>query len=240
MISLRDGNRLIMMKEYPKMKYLITILILLIGGSWSSFANSNPLNQWKVSCRATTVHKERKTWIFKTGKNRCGKGTSFGQRAEIKSNSISPNHKGSYVFESTTSIKAKSPRKFSFFQIHDGRHNFCNPPLSINVLPNGSLELKSGLQNSKECKVKYVWSKGASIKFDGSKQRFKVRLDFDGKGGIITNVWVDKKLQATQLYKVINKSYGSKGYYLKHGSYSSDSFKYEIRSKNMRVKRVAS
>ena len=124
------------------LKLLVTALLAFILATTSPL-QALPLNQWKISCGVDkgSIKKRGRVWIFRTSANQCS-GGSWTQRAEIRSEKISPNRRGTFLFQTIISMKARNRGKFDIFQIHDGR-NGCAPPLKITVLSSGRIELVS-------------------------------------------------------------------------------------------------
>lgn len=216
-------------------------------------AHSNPLNQWKVSCAVDkgSQTKSGNVLTFKTSKNRC-KGGTFSQRSEIKSNHISPKHKGTYEFRSTIAFKSSAFEKFDIFQIHDSRSG-CAPPLKLTVLKDASLTFISHYQtsddktaaNKKKLKCDNVpslttkYSRQKLYK-SGVAQDLIVRVAFNGDGGFKVSVFLDGKFQMEGAYtpSQAGDHYKSPHFYFKHGVYSKNMFDYTLTSADMKVVRV--
>ncbi|MBB93771.1 MAG: hypothetical protein CML68_04080 [Rhodobacteraceae bacterium] len=224
------------------------LLSLLAGAalllSQSLPASANPLNTWQVSCAADpgSITRKGKTWTFKTSTNHCPGGV-WKQRAEIYSDRVNPTHKGTYLFRSTVSMTAGTNEKFDIFQIHDGRHG-CAPPLKVDVLPSGQIELTSDLKTGpgESCERGALGrsARQGVIRRDGTPQLLEVIIDFNGLGGFDAFVRVDGTLQVSGSYMPPTGAqyFQSKFFYFKHGVYSQRMFPYVLTSEGMTVKKV--
>lgn len=205
---------------------------------------ANPLNKWQVSCGADpgSIVRKGKTWVFRTSTNHCPGGI-WKQRAEIYSDRVKPNHKGAYLFSATVAMDAGTNEKFDIFQIHDGRRG-CAPPLKLDVLPSGQLELTSDLKTGAgESCVRGTLGHSAGrnvIRRDGTRQLLEVIIDFNGRGGFDAFVSVDGQLQVSGTYNppIGQQYFKSKFFYFKHGVYSQRIFPYVLTSEGMRVRKV--
>ena len=227
------------------MKNLAPFIAVLIVTFVGAVAQANPLNQWRVSCGVDkgAIQKKGKTHIFKTSTNHCIGGT-FNQRAEIKSEKVSRNHKGKYQFTSIIRMTNDKNEKFDIFQMHDGRDG-CAPPLKVTVLSNGRFKLEADYKTGKgESCVRDVFSqsRNSSVVFkrNGQPQQLDVSVDFLGKQRFSVQVFLDGKLAAQGDYSPPEgKGYiTSKHFYFKHGVYSKRMFDYQMISQNMSVKRI--
>ena len=223
------------------------LLILAIVIAQPTTADAQALNKWKISCGVDkgAIVKKGKTWTFRTSSNHCVGGT-FNQRAELTSDRVKPNHKGSYRFQSFVSITSSKTERFDIFQIHDGR-NGCAPPLKLEVQPNGQLTLtgdyKIGDEPGENCVRDIVSSSGGSkarFKRDGTEQKLDVIVSFTGDSGFDVFVLVDdaQQLSGSYRYSADKGYFRSKYFYFKHGVYSKNPFPYTLVSRNMKVKRV--
>ncbi len=205
---------------------------------------ATPLDRWQVSCSVQkgSITRKGRTWVFKTSPNMCPGGV-FTQRAEIYTDRVRPNHKGSYLFEAHISMRTDTTEKFGVFQMHDGRLG-CAPPLKLDVLPSGRLELVSDYKTGPgESCVRGKLTERASpakIRRDGTEQKLAVLVDFDGSGGFYVAVWLDDALQLDGTYRLPPGQgyFKSEFFYFKHGVYSQRMFDYVLVSRDMRVKRV--
>lgn len=227
------------------MKNLAPFIAVLIVTFVGAVAQANPLNQWRVSCGVDkgAIQKKGKTHIFKTSTNHCTGGT-FNQRAEIKSEKVSRNHKGKYQFTSIIRMTNDKNEKFDIFQMHDGRDG-CAPPLKVTVLSSGRFKLEADYKTGKgESCVRDVFSqsRNSSVVFkrNGQPQQLDVSVDFLGKQRFSVQVFLDGKLAAQGDYSPPEgKGYiTSKHFYFKHGVYSKRMFDYQMISQNMSVKRI--
>ena len=227
------------------MKKLAPFIAVLIVTFVGAVAQATPLNQWRVSCGVDkgAIQKKGKTHIFKTSTNHCTGGT-FNQRAEIKSEKVSRNHKGKYQFTSIIRMTNDKNEKFDIFQMHDGRDG-CAPPLKVTVLSSGRFKLEADYKTGKgESCVRDVFSqsRNSSVVFkrNGQPQQLDVSVDFLGKQRFSVQVFLDGKLAAQGDYSPPEgKGYiTSKHFYFKHGVYSKRMFDYQMISQNMSVKRI--
>lgn len=213
------------------------------------FAQTAPLqalslNQWSISCSVDkgAIKRRANVWTFRTSTNRCSNG-SWKQRAEIKSEKISPNRKGAYLFQTTISMTTRKREKFDIFQIHDGRSG-CAPPLKVTVLASGHIELVSEINKNagRQCIKRRLFSRISRGRFrrDGTEQELKVLVDFDGRGGFDVTVWIDDVRQTSGRYErpAGKGAYKSRYFYFKHGVYSPRVFPYKMTSRGMNVSRV--
>jgi hypothetical protein len=206
--------------------------------------SANPLNKWKVSCGADpgSIVQKGRTWTFRTSKNHCPGGV-WNQRAELSTDRVSPRHKGAYLFRSTVAMNAGTNERFDIFQIHDGRHG-CAPPLKVDVLPNGQIDLISDLKTGAgESCVRGALGRSARgniIRRDGTPHLLEVIIDFNGRGGFNAFVKVDGKLQVSGTYDPPSDArfFKSEFFYFKHGVYSQRIFPYVLTSQDMTVKKV--
>ena len=225
------------------MKALILAAVMALGATGAALAT--PLNQWSVSCSVDkgSIQKKGKIRIFKTSTNRCSGGT-FNQRAEIKSETVSRNHKGKYQFTSTISMTSNSNEKFDIFQMHDGRDG-CAPPLKVTVLSNGRFKLEADYKIGKgEACVRDVFAQSTKsnvvFRRSGQLQQLDILVDFLGEQRFLVQVFLDGTLAAQGSYSPPegNGYVTSKHFYFKHGVYSKNMFDYEMISQNMSVKRI--
>ncbi len=123
------------------------------------------------------------------------------------------------------------------FSVHDGRHG-CAPPLSIRVRSNGKIYLEGDYKTGpgERCrrdvlKTKYLGNQ--RIKRDGTEQKFRVDLDFNGKGAFGIEVYINNALTAKSNYKFEEgKGYiKSKKFFFKHGVYSRHMFAFQATAK---------
>ncbi len=207
-------------------------------------AGATPLSKWQVSCGVDpgAIVRDGKTWVFRTSSNHCPGGV-WKQRAEIFTDRIKPTHKGAYLFSATVAMEAGTNEKFDIFQIHDGRRG-CAPPLKVDVLPSGRIELTSDLKTGpgESCERGALGRSASSkvIRRDGTRHLLEVVIDFDGRGGFDAFVSVDKKLQVSGTYKppVGTRYFQSEFFFFKHGVYSQRIFPYVLTSQDMKVKKV--
>ncbi|MFY0692231.1 MAG: hypothetical protein JXR14_09965 [Paracoccaceae bacterium] len=224
------------------LSFLLAVVVLCL--TQSSPVAANPLNKWQVSCGADpgSIVRKGKTWIFRTSTNHCPGGV-WKQRAEIYTDRVKPTHKGAYLFSATVAMDAGTNEKFDIFQIHDGRRG-CAPPLKVEVLPSGQIELTSDLKTGPgESCVRGALGRSSTrgvIRRDGTSQLLEVIIDFDGQGGFGAFVRVDGKLQVTGSYSPPSGAqyFQSKFFFFKHGVYSQRIFPYVLNSKEMTVKKV--
>lgn len=218
--------------------------LVAASSTYASPLQAQSLNQWAISCGVDkgAIRKRGRVWTFRTSANQCS-GGSWTQRAEIRSETISPTRRGSYLFQTIISMKARNRGKFDIFQIHDGR-NGCAPPLKVTVLSSGRIELVSEINkdDGRHC-IRQNLSARVSrgkIRRDGTEQELKVLVGFDGNGGFVATVWIDGKIQTSGHYErpAIEGAYRSKYFYFKHGVYSPQTFTYEMVSRGMKVSKV--
>lgn len=214
---------------------------------WTAPASAaGPLDTWSVSCGADkgAITRKGRTWTFRTSRNHCPGGI-FKQRAEISTRKVQPNHAGSYLFESRIAMKTARRDRFSVFQIHDGRHG-CAPPLMVNVMPSGQIELTSDVKTGpgESCiRGKLGTSRSRrTILRDGTVHLLRVLITFDGRGGFAATVWVDGNMHVSGTFRPSDKpaaeAHRPKFFYFKHGVYTQHVFAYVMTSENMRVRRV--
>lgn len=228
---------------YVELKLFAVALFVLVLAQ-AIPAQALPLNQWSISCSVGkgAIKRRANVWTFRTSKNKCSNG-SWKQRAEIRTEKISPNHKGAYLFRTTVAMTARRREKFDIFQIHDGRSG-CAPPLKLTVLGSGQIELVSEINKNsgKRCIRTRLSSRFSRdrLKRDGTEQELKVLVEFDGRGGFVATVWIDGVVQISGTYKSpsIKGAYKSRHFYFKHGVYSPKIFTYEMTSRGMKVAKV--
>ena len=227
------------------MKILLPFIVILTAVFVSAPSVATPLNQWSVSCSVDkgSIRKKGKIRTFKTSTNHCPGGT-FNQRAEIKSKTVSRNHKGNYLFTSTISMKSNSKEKFDIFQMHDGRDG-CAPPLKVTILGNGRFKLRADYKTGKgEACIRDVFAQSiksnVAFKRNGELQKLEVFVDFLGQQSFSVQVFLNGNLAAQGNYSPPEgQAYvASKHFYFKHGVYSKHMFDYEMISQNMSVKRI--
>lgn len=229
------------------LRFVFQFLIIVVTFALAQTAKATPLNEWRISCGVDNgaIVKKGKTRTFRTSSNHCPGGT-FNQRAEISTGSVPPNHKGTYLFSSTISMSSTSRERFDVFQIHDERWG-CAPPLKLEVMGNGRLSLDSeykiGSAPGDNCRKNRPFSDQASqarIQRDGTEYLLEVVVDFDGAGGFRIWIRLDGSTQITGQYAPPRGQgyFDSKKFYFKHGVYSKNMFPYELKSTNMRVRRV--
>jgi hypothetical protein len=205
---------------------------------------ATPLNRWQVSCGADagSIRKEGKARIFRTSTNHCPGGI-FTQRAEIYTDRVAPTTKGAYLFTAHLAMTSPVAEKYDIFQMHDGRRG-CAPPLKLTVLKSGRMELTSDLKTGPGESCQRGWlDRGptpARFRRDGTEQKLEVLVNFDGRGGFAATVWLDGPVQLQGAYKVPEdpKFFRSDFFYFKHGVYSERMFRYEMRSRDMQVRKV--
>jgi len=195
---------------------------------------------WKISCSVDkgSITRKNGNWLFRTSKNKC-KGGIFKQRAEINSlKAISARDKVKYNFQSIFSMNGGKYEyeQFDIFQIHDGRDG-CAPPLKVTVQGDGKLILRADYKtgSGEKCERNVLRSSGLSknwIDLDGTEYKLNIILDFDGKSGFGVQVFLNDKLEVSGKYAPPKgKGYfQSKYFYFKHGVYSRNMFKYELKS----------
>ena len=207
-------------------------------------ATSSHAVSWRTSCSVDSGSLIRGggAYIFRTSKNHCPGGV-YKQRSEIYTSNIAVTRKVSYIFHTTLSMKAAAKEEFIIFQIHDSRIG-CSPPLSIRWMGNNTLRFDSDytrgkgmsgcVQNRSLRSAKYT---GSKLKRDGTSYHLQVRLAFDGDGGFAVDTFVNEQPVLSGIYRPsTDPSFiASKKFYMKHGVYSQNLFKYEMRSIGMRV-----
>ena len=198
------------------------------------------IDGWRISCSVDkgSITGKDNNWIFRTSKNKC-KGGTFQQRSEINTKkAISPRLKAKYNFQSIFSMQGGKYEfeQFDIFQIHDGRDG-CAPPLKVTVQGDGKLVLRSDYQtgSGEKCERDIMQSSGQSknwIDRDGTEYKLNVVLYFDGKSGFDVQVFLNENLEVSGKYTPPKgKGYTqSKYFYFKHGVYSRNMFKYELKS----------
>ena len=224
--------------------FRFALIMIIFCGFFASPVKAIPLDQWRISCGADkgSIIKKGRTWTFRTSSNHCPGGI-FTQRAEISTRKVSAKHRGSYLFVSRLSMTGETGQKFGVFQIHDGRHG-CAPPLKVDVTKSGHFSLVSDVKTGpgESCVRGKLSTAKSPDRFimDGTERELKVLVEFDGKGNFDATIWLADKVQATGRYE-FSKSAGAfqpKEYYFKHGVYSQYPFRYEMVSRDVRVKRV--
>lgn len=230
------------------MRFCVSISILVLLGAGILFGVASPvqankLNEWSISCSVDegAITRKGKVWRFSTSANRCP-GGSWKQRAELSTRHEKPNLKGAYLFTSHVAVTSRQPTRFDIFQIHDGRRS-CAPPLKVTVLRSGQLELWSDVEfKNGSCIYGKLTKRPSSgrMRFDGTEHELKILLNFDGKGGFDTTVWLDGKVEATGRYDQPTQAntFHSTKFYFKHGAYSQKMFNYVLTSRGMKVKKV--
>ncbi len=224
----------------PVLSALLAVMLMLCADAVAA----NPLNRWQTSCRvdAGAISKSGTLRTFRTSRNHC-EGGIFRQRAEIASDAIRPDTKGAWLFETHIAMKSASDRQFTIFQIHDARQG-CAPPLSMDVLPDGRLLLKSDIKTGPgESCIRGALSDQRSrgrLRRDGSEQKLSVLVAFDGQGGFALTASLDGVAQLSGRYDPSRQpaEYRSKKFYFKHGAYSKDLFDYVMTSRDMTVRKV--
>lgn len=207
-------------------------------------ASATPLNSWRVSCGADpgAITQQGNVRTFRTSTNHCPGGI-FVQRAEIQTDSVSPSHKGAYLFESVVAMSTRSTEKFGVFQIHDGRLG-CAPPLVVYVEPSGRMSLTSDIKTGPgESCVRGALNAQVSqgrLHRDGREQTLRVLVEFDGQGGFVASLFLDGILQISGQYDSTRQpaAYRAQKFYFKHGVYSQRMFDYAMTSRDMAVRRV--
>ena len=200
------------------------------------------LSSWKISCSVDkgAIKKKGRNWVFKPSSNRCGGSKFFKQRSELRSGNFSANRKGTYKFQSYITMKTSKSEKYDIFQIHDGRSD-CSPPLKVTVSSSGKLNLISDFKKGAKCIRSPLSNKSSSrgIKRNGTEQLLEVLVNFDGQGGFLVSVSIDgsKQISGKYTFREGEGFFKSKFFYFKHGVYSRRIFDYELRSRNMRVRR---
>lgn len=123
---------------YVELKLFAVALLVLVLAQVIP-AQALPLNQWGISCSVDkgAIKRRANVWTFRTSANKCS-GGSWKQRAEIRTEKISPNHKGAYLVRTTVAMTTRGREKFDIFQVHDGRSG-CAQPLSSPYLVVGKL-----------------------------------------------------------------------------------------------------
>ncbi|MBY6066782.1 hypothetical protein KUW17_08525 [Leisingera aquaemixtae] len=223
------------------------LLAAALAAASASPSDAGPRNKWSVSCGTDkgAITRSGNTWTFKTSSNHCVGGT-FNQRAEINTRRFSATTRGTYRVQTFVSMRANPPGRFDIMQIHDGR-NGCAPPLKIQVQSSGEITFdsafKSGSGGTKNCVKNRALLKGGSpdrMRQDGTEYKLDVIFDFDGNGGFDVIVFLDDRLQISGTYSfVAGKGYREATHFrIKHGVYSKQVFQYEMRSRDLSVKRV--
>jgi len=222
----------------------VFLSILLLSISWSISAAAMPLDRWKISCGVDegSITKKRRNYTFKTSSNHCTGGV-FNQRAEINTEKVGPKTRGAYLFETTVAMTSRSNQQFDIFQIHDGRDG-CAPPLKVQVAPNGTIRLQSAVKlgPGEQCRPEDRTTGSSKVKFlrNGTEQNLRILIQFNGKGGFSTNVWLNDRLAVNGSYvpPADPSAFRSKHFYFKHGVYSKNMFNYEMTSKGLDVRKV--
>ncbi|MEY8098190.1 heparin lyase I family protein [Falsihalocynthiibacter sp. S25ZX9] len=222
----------------------ISTIVLFCALCLPVSGNATPLDRWTISCSVDkgAIKRKRGTYTFKTSTNGCENG-SYNQRAEIKSEKVSSNITGIYLFETNVAMKSKSKEKFDIFQIHDGRDS-CAPPLKVQVAPNGTIRLQSGVKfgSGKQCEeeIRETGRPNVTISRDGVEHNLRILIQFKGRGEFSTDVWVDGKPAVSGAYSQPNfkGAFKSKTFYFKHGVYSKNKFDYKLISRGVDVKKI--
>jgi hypothetical protein len=220
----------------------LVIFILMQGICAATPGVAGPLNSWSISCGvdAGSIKRVGKTWTFRTSANHC-EGGIFNQRAEISTQSVTPSHKGAYLFTSMIAMRADSDQQFSIFSVHDARIG-CGPPFQLYVKPNGELWVSSDVKTGPgESCIRGSLGNGTSngrFRRDGTAQELKILISFGGNGGFDATVWLGGRPEIKGHYEPQTGAYRSKKFYFKHGVYSQERFGYEMMSKDMSVKTV--
>lgn len=231
------------MGSFHKLVFPFLFLFALAGMNVSP-ASATPLNQWNVSCGADkgAITKKGGVWTFRTSTNHCP-GGMFSQRAEISTKHVKPTIKGAYLFETHVAMTTGSTQKFDIFQIHDSRHG-CAPPLKVDIRADGRIELISDVKTGPgESCIRGKLSNQVSrdrLRRDGTEQNLKILIEFDGKGGFKTTVWLDGVQQISGWYHPSDRSdaWRPEKFYFKHGVYSQHMFDYVLTSRDMKVRKV--
>lgn len=224
-----------------KIVWVFTLLALLMG--YPAVTMANPLNNWEISCGVDegSIRKIKKTWEFRSSSEHCYHG--FSERSEITSNSISSNHKGTYLFQAKISMLSKSTQPFSIFQIHDGRKG-CAPPLKLNVSTSGQFEIHSDIKTGEgeSCKQLKLGKNGTRsvIRRDGTEQLLEILVTFHGDATFDFTVKVDGTIELSGAYQPPDQDglYISEKFYFKHGVYAKNRFEYLLRSTDVSTRRV--
>lgn len=227
-----------------KQIFFTFIALSLITFAAASAAHATPLNRWKISCSVDpgAIQKKGRTWTFSTSANKCPGGI-FNQRAEISTDKVSPNTKGTYVFTSTVAMTNGRNERFGLFQMHDGRHG-CAPPLTVIVQSNNRLKLQADYKTGpgESCVRDVFRQQPTNVRFkrDGTPQKLQVVVQFLGNAHFNVQVVLDGKVAAQGSYAPPTGQgyHASESFYFKHGVYSQNMFPYTLVSQNMSVKRV--
>lgn len=211
-------------------------------GKWRSF---NP--EWKTSCGVDkgAIKRKGKNYVFTTSTNQCVSRGTFTQRSEIYGKKIDVNRPMNYMFTSSIRLNASSNQSFTMFQVHDGRGS-CSPPLKLDWHSDNRLRFRSSysldkgvadcVYNNEMTNVRYS---GPRLRRDGTAYKLQVVVKFDGASGFSTTVFIDGKRVMSGTYRPPTdvKFYKSTKYYLKHGVYSRDMWKYQFASTGVSVMR---
>ncbi len=211
-------------------------------GKWRSF---NP--GWKTSCGVDkgAIKRKGKDYIFSTSTNQCISRGTFTQRAEIYGKNISVNKPMNYMFTSSIQLRAGTNQSFTMFQVHDGRGS-CSPPLKLDWHSDNRLRFRSSysldkgvadcVYNNEMINARYT---GPRLRRDGTVYKLQVLVQFNGKSGFNTTVFVDDKKVMSGTYRPPSdtKFFKSTRYYMKHGVYSRDMWKYQFVSSGVKVLR---
>lgn len=202
---------------------------------------------WKISCGvdAGAIRRKGRTYTFSTSNNLCESRGTFTQRAEIYGSDIKVNQPMNYLFSTTIQFKAPVNKDFTLFQIHDGRLS-CAPPLKLDWRANNRMLFYSAysldkgvhdcVENRQMISAKYT---GPHLKRDGTASELKVLLELDGAAGFRATVFVDNVKALSGQYEPPTdpRFFKSSKFYMKHGSYSRDAWRYQLTSTDIRVAR---
>lgn len=231
--------------------FLIASLILVSGllpdeaAAQNKWRKDNP--GWKTSCGVDdgAIVRKRNTYTFSTSRNLCVSRGTFTQRAEIYGSDININKPMNYLFSTTIQLQAASNQSFTMFQVHDGRGS-CSPPLKLDWHSDNRLRFRSSysldkgvsdcVYNQQMISARYA---GPRLKRDGTVYKLQVLVRFDGAAGFTTTVYLDDKVVMSGAYQPPRdpKFYKSTKYYMKHGVYSRDMWKYQFTSSDVKVLR---
>lgn len=224
------------------MRYVFLLgfaFLLATAGAGSAM----PLDRWKVSCKADagSIKRERGSYTFTTSRNYCTGGV-WKQRAEIFTDPVKPNHKGTYVFSTRLKMQGQPGHLFSLFSVHDARQG-CAPPFQLMVRPNGRLWAASDIKTGAgESCIRGELGRGESkarLKMNGEPQDLKILIDFDGTGAFDMAVWLDDVVQISGRYQPSPRATVTpEKYYFKHGVYSPEMFQYRLVSEGMSVRKA--
>lgn len=200
--------------------------------------------RWSISCGVDkgSIRKQDDGYVMKTSKNYCPGGI-FKQRSEVNTKDISIRRPAVYSVQSDISFTSDSRQDFIFLQIHDGRMG-CSPPLSVRWKANGELRFDSDYTKGKGMKgcvenaaLRNATYLGPILLRDGTIYSFKTVFQFDGKGRFEVEVFVDGKSAIKGRYDPPKdpEFVPSTRFFFKHGVYSENVWKYEMRSRNLRI-----